>query len=1069
MGNIYKIDITIESLETDNQFKVSWENKASYYREHFEDEKLGASILEYLQLEKEDMWQHSREHRLELGRRLFNFLDGPNRLLELALDKADKHSETLLLNLRKLDACENWPFELLAKDNTFLLLQGHHLVRRLSDRGEKKRYTPEARRLKMLLMCCAPLDYKPQLDFHYEEEKILRETDRLAIDIDVEDSGTLAGLKKMLAQNEYDVIHLSGHAGIDENNEPFFVTENEIGNYRLVSPKELWDEALMDNPPRLLFLSGCRTAQVLGKLAAGSFAHRTVKTNRISTVLGWSHRVDDVSATYAEAVFYQYLSLGKSILEALQLTRYKLENPLDIEYNKFQKNSACIWPQLRLFCDGTELNALVAKSQGKQPERELDPILRDKELPDVKEGFVGRRRQLQQGVKVIKDPGDHIGVLILGPAGLGKSSLAAKICHHCAGYHTIPIKGKLDAISLTEALKEAFIWRSDQKGEGISRLDMRDKLGKLCRQSFRNKKYLLLLDDFHENLQGWERGIPGRLLPEAANLLAILLQYLPSSGKMSSLIITSRFGFSLQENGRDLVKKRLKTITVTSFQEPEQRKMAHKLAQGFEKPYYPLLQLTAMGYGNPGLIKEIAGLVKDKKTLEIQQLQIDAAEIRKEFIRQYRLKELLANINEELSGFLRRLSIFRRPVPWEGILQLAKDAGLGEWKALLVRGIKLGLIEHFQTHGTYWVTPLLREELLPYAEKARPYHESACCYYQSLVEQKEYIEPKALEELIYHALGCGQEKNVPQYGAILVKYLRDEELQLYEARDKGIWIISELEKKNVLSTEYALSLLNETAVTMKRLNEFNEAVKYFKKAYDIHLESKGEMHETTALALNNLGTVWSALGNYRKAGVCFRRLLRIIRKTCGRDSIEAVTVLNNLGTAISGEGKHGEAVEIFKKALKIIKAKPGTECKEFAGTLNNLGEAWERQEEYKKAEVCYRKAYDIVRRLQTEPHPSIATCLNNLGSLQAAKGQYDKAIGYYRKALRMFTLCYGPFHLDVASMLSNLGDVYSHQGKKNAAQKNYPKALGIFRDLAPGHFQIQELEKKLKNLVSCHT
>jgi len=41
---------------------------------------------------------------------------------------------------------------------------------------------------------------------------------------------------------------------------------------------------------------------------------------------------------------------------------------------------------------------------------------------------VGRRRQIQQGVRVLKglDP-DHVGLLIRGPAGVGKSCLAGKL------------------------------------------------------------------------------------------------------------------------------------------------------------------------------------------------------------------------------------------------------------------------------------------------------------------------------------------------------------------------------------------------------------------------------------------------------------------------------------------------------------------------------------------------------------------------------------------------------------------------------------------------------------------
>jgi len=86
---------------------------------------------------------------------------------------------------------------------------------------------------------------------------------------------------------------------------------------------------------------------------------------------------------------------------------------------------------------------------------------------------------------------------------------------------------------------------------------MADKLAKLCASSFKEKHYLLLFDDFEQNLEGAEKGQPEGLMPETAQLLYVLLHYLPFSGKKTQLLITSRYRFSLTDQDRDLVSERL--------------------------------------------------------------------------------------------------------------------------------------------------------------------------------------------------------------------------------------------------------------------------------------------------------------------------------------------------------------------------------------------------------------------------------------------------------------------------------------------------------------------------------
>ena len=100
--------------------------------------------------------------------------------------------------------------------------------------------------------------------------------------------------------------------------------EDETGRHQDVLPGELWEEALIENPPRLLFLSGCRTGETPGTGAAVSFARVLVEDHQVPAVLGWGRSVSDQQATIAEKMIYKELSRGKSILEAVQRARHEL-------------------------------------------------------------------------------------------------------------------------------------------------------------------------------------------------------------------------------------------------------------------------------------------------------------------------------------------------------------------------------------------------------------------------------------------------------------------------------------------------------------------------------------------------------------------------------------------------------------------------------------------------------------------------------------------------------------------------------------------------------------------------
>jgi hypothetical protein len=549
-------------------------------------------------------WNKSPVLSRQIGEHLFTLLNGDRQTLLRALKEADEYGETLQLILKAEGPASNLPFELIYH-NDFLVPSRIHLIRRVSDRGSKKTPEPENRPLKILFMASSPWDTSPVLAFEKEEDTIFEVTKDLPVEIDIEDTGSLKGLGEWLETNEYDVVHIIGHADIDEKGTPIFLMEDDEGLSVAVKPAQLW-KTLSLNLPGLVFLSGCRTGEAPEHAAALSFAHNLV-SGHVSTVLGWGLPVSDVGASLAAKTLYHDLSRGKNILDAVLRTRNEL-------YNHYPTD----WSLLRLFADGSPLHVpLVAKGQKKPLKpRELQyTFLENSQVKVLKKGFIGRRRQIQLGLRCLRKEDNKVGLLLYGTGGLGKSCLAGKFCNRFKDHTLIIVHGELNADTFHEALKHSF--RRAKDDDGLTILDekeeIRDKIERLCYSAFLNRNYLILLDDFEKNIPEREKGILD-LSPESVPILEALLKYLPYSDKKTQLIITSRHTFSLTFDGKDLVSERLGPIGLTSFRDADERKKIAEL-EYIDKYKDPKIkhQLIETGHGNPRLMEALNALVGEIK------------------------------------------------------------------------------------------------------------------------------------------------------------------------------------------------------------------------------------------------------------------------------------------------------------------------------------------------------------------------------------------------------------------------------------------------------------------------
>jgi len=989
-------------------------------------------IRQLEELSQNGDWSYSENLSRQIGKSLFAIINGDNQTLIRALREADDHGERLRMIVSGESPASDLPFELLYH-NGFLVPLRMHLTRHVSDWGRKRTPTSENRPLKILFMACSPQDAYPVLEYEKEEEMIFEVTEDLPVELHVEDTGSLEGLGERLATNEYDVVHIMGHAGIGDNNNPFFLMEDEEGSSVQVTPSQLWEQLNL-NLPGLVFLSGCRTGETPQHTAAASFAQHLV-SGHVSAVLGWGLPVSDIGARFAARKLYFELSRGKNMLDAVFETRREL-------FNKHSHD----WSLLRLFSDGTPLAIpLVEKGQKRRPKpRELQyGYLKGSQVKVIEKGFIGRRRQIQQGLRCLRKDREKIGLLLYGTGGLGKSCLAGKFSERLSEHDLIIVHGKLNELTLYEALKSAFMRNDDMVGEELLTMqeELPDKIRRMCSSVFQEKNYLILLDDFEQNLM--VEGGKYMVSAEAVPILETLLKFLPNSAKMTQLIITSRHKFSLTIDGSDLVKKNLKFIGLTSFLGADKRKKVIELENIQKCPDEVRQKLIELGKGNPSLLDQLDKLVGDAKHLDLELLLSEAKGKQEEFISKLVLRRIIESQSEEFQRFLRRSAVYRRPVIVKGLELVCGD--LTDWSSDVGRAVQLSLMEEDGTRADavrYWVTPLIGEDIFGELEvvEKREYHQAAVVYYQEILSASHY-DPLASEELVEHALNAGLgDVAVEEAGGRFLPYLRKSP-SYNKALAEGEHILShihELKRDDKLAT-----FLFELGWIYDDIGNARQAIEYYEQALSIRKKIYGDWNPDVATTLNNIGVAWISLGKHKKAMEYCEQALSIRKKLYDDRHPDVAVTLNNIGGVQVRLGKHKKAMEYYEQALSINKAVYGDRHPDVATTLNNIGGALHALGEYEKAIEYFKQALSITKEVYGNRHSGVATTLNNIGTVQNALGEHKRAIEYFEQSLSITKAVYGDRHPDVATTLNNIGGALHALDAYEKAIEYYEQALSI--------------------------
>jgi tetratricopeptide (TPR) repeat protein len=650
---------------------------------------------------------HIQDRLLDLGRQIHDWLDGPERWVEKLREIPDAPViAEFAVRARPDEKARRFlevPWELAADGAGFLAEQANVRwapVRRVGLRADPLPPDDDLR-LGVMFMAASPFGERV-LDYDTEELAILRATERVGLDLVVEDSGNLDELRVAWEDAKLDALHLSCH-GLG-GREPFLALEDDSGERDEVGLDRLAN-AFTARPPRLLFLSTCHTS--LDSLAFGLVGLG------IPAVLAWADAVyDDDASAFAGAFYREAAKRATSIAAAWALARFSL-----------------LRPGRRLPPPGCHLARLFLGPRGGGPlavgraARLASYDAGRKDIVEARGGrievanrfeFVGRRREIQIIRREFRRP-KHAGVLISGFAGTGKSSLAAHIIDRHPELTPVVLFQRCDGPSVLSAIRERVGWtaaeicdrwrdRADPTGPNYDPDALLDALCALfegpCRYAGSGKPILLLLDDFETLLDPPLGDGHWQVTHDAVAPLAAIIGAFDRGGTASRLLITSRYEFRLNDAHRDPASRLLsvplpETSLANRLKQARQKVALHR---GGSEMLPPLTQRAIeAARGNAGLQDLLFQAVLTDRA--IGQAAIEALEnylVRGDLPAQAEMRETLEKLavdrlidllTRDERNLLRIATLFELPLPLSIWKKFAQRVGQGGLDRLLALGL----------------------------------------------------------------------------------------------------------------------------------------------------------------------------------------------------------------------------------------------------------------------------------------------------------------------------------------------------------------------------------------------
>ena len=238
--------------------------------------------------------------------------------------------------------------------------------------------------------------------------------------------------------------------------------------------------------------------------------------------------------------------------------------------------------------------------------------------------------------------------------------------------------------------------------------------------------------------------------------------------------------------------------------------------------------------------------------------------------------------------------------------------------------------------------------------------------------------------------------------------------------------------------DYAINLGD----AFSSLENYNDAVKYYKIVLDIRRKTIGETHEDTAESYLWMANSLFYLGHYDEAFIYSQKALEIFNEISKKKDLRIIPYYNSNAIVLEKLSRYKEALEYYQKSLNISIELLNENDSDLALTYNNIGSVLRALNRNSEALKYRQKALNIFIKTLGEDHPHTALGYNNVGSLFKDLGFINDALEHYEKALEIRKKI-NENHTDTAKIYNNMASIFWYLKRYEDALQNQQKALDI--------------------------
>jgi tetratricopeptide (TPR) repeat protein/CHAT domain-containing protein len=997
--------------------------------------------------------------------------DKKDTLLIEALRERLKENPDGLEQLSKgADLLWRVPWEYLHDGNEFLALSGKaYLSRKPIGLGEVAAIkSPQPLRLLMVISSPNKL---PELNTEKEIgviQEVLDEARRKArLEIDFLEIATLSNIRGKIRHFQPHILHYTGHGGkLPFSNETYLACEDDDGELKPIFGDDLRRITADSDTLQLVVLSGCMTAQTHNRDALKGIGTSFLQDS-LPAVLAMQYSVLDESAIEFAAKFYEELSRGSSVLEAVNEVRLRL-------YDLRGKDRAD-WGLPALYLRTPEIR-LIDTTVPPKPKATKEERVDIGGLPVVR-GFVGRKKEIREIRQAINQPQMPV-VYIYGLGGVGKTALTAKIIEKVKQDMSVEAvcvircdKTEPTFANIIEKLANfiGFQGKEDhaQAGQALkeSRIAIDDRVS-LFNNAIKDQRYLFIFDNFESSFV--KQDPCGELNDEG---LTKFFSSLFDHNWHSTFLFTCRYEWRLLSDKSDkgnylkcgLPIENLLKIHLPGLTAHQTIQHMNNLAGPLSKlNYKEQSRLFPLIKGHPKTVELLDSYLQKHTVSEV----LEDENLRGKMVQDigaYFMDGLWQDLNEDEREALGILAVFRNPLPSQDIQSLVpkKEAinKLTGYSLLQIEGEGRGYVVH----------PVVSEYVLAKVgkEECKKLHKKASEFYihqhdELLKEVSEKMKAESLDilcvvmimltkrgmreqanamslsllEIHHHLFEAGEYE---QAGGIVIAI--HEYLDMQGFRE----LAKELLKKNIDSLESSnkylamgnlATLLNNEGNWQEAFTIHQECFEFFKS-----IDDKYNM----AISIGEQALIYQNRDEYEKALKLENQALSLYEKIGDKDGI--VRTNYRIAQLLRRMEKNDEALKRGEKGLKLAK-ELGNQKLEAAFlhhlglTLNNLNRPEEAFERFIESLAIEEQSGNKVGQISS---------LGEIGNLLVKAGKFKQALECLQKSLNI-SKGLGQ-SVSVAIQLESIGHVFEKQGHYQEALVKYQEALQLQRQYGSPQMQ----------------